>query len=82
MKIVVDYFLLKFIQEHHCPELPLDNKDKRFFRKLVDFSSVDINERPIKDTYLAIGYNGNSYSFTCAKEQIKQGLEIIAKSMK
>ena len=54
MKIIADYTILGFIQKRQCLEVSLDNKDKRYFSKLAYFSSVDINERPINDTYLAI----------------------------
>lgn len=81
MKIVVDDLLLRFIQEHHCPELPLDRSDKEYFTRIIDFSSIDETHNPINDTFLAIDCYGNGHPFTCSREQIKQSLEIIIEQL-
>ncbi len=78
MKTIVSDLLLKFIQEHHCPELPLDKSDKEYFRRIIDFSSIDETHNPINNnTFLAIDYDGYGHPFTCSREQIRQALEII-----
>lgn len=81
MKIVVDDFLLRFIQGHHCPELPLDGPNKDYFKRIIDFSSIDVAHNPINNTFLAIDCYGYGHSFTCSREQIKQTLEIIKEQL-
>lgn len=81
MKIIVDDILLRFIQEHHCPELPLDRSYTEYFRKIIDFSSVDETNNPINNTFLAIDRYGHGHPFTCPREQIRQALEIIKEEL-
>ena len=82
MKIIVDYGLLRFIEVNKCPEVQLDDWGKKHFKRIIDFSSIDIDERPLKGTYLAFDYNGYGYPFSCGKDQIKQALEIVMANLK
>lgn len=82
MRIIVDYELLHFIETNKCPEVSLSECEKKYFRRVVDFSSIDSKKRPINDTYLAIDYHGYGYPFSCSKDQIKQGLDIVIANLK
>lgn len=81
MKTIVSDLLLKFIQEHHCPELPLDKSDKEYFRRIIDFSSIDEILNPINNTFLAIDCDGYGHPFTCSREQIRKTLEVIKEEL-
>lgn len=81
-KILVDCALLCFIEAHKCPRVPLDDMQKKVFREVVDFSSIDSSINPIHNSYLAITHNGDGYPFSCGKDQIEQGLEIVMANLK
>lgn len=81
MKIIVDYGLLCFIERNKCPEVPINDWEKKYFKKIIDFSSVDVNVSPINDSYLAVDYDGYGYPFSCGKEQFQQGLEMLIKNI-
>lgn len=82
MKIIVDYALLCFIEAHKCPRVPLNDIQKKVFREVFDFSSVDSSINPINNSYLAITHNGDGHPFSCGKDQVNQGLEIVMANLK
>lgn len=80
--IPVDSALLCFIEAYKCPQIPLEDKYKKVFRGVVDFSSIDFGINPIHNSYLAVTHNGDGYPFSCGEGQINQELEMLMTNLK